>query len=630
MIDRQIQERAYGYFLAEAPDLLHTIEQEILTLPTEHTTPKVHNLMRALHTLKGAAASVDLELIKNLAHDLEDIVRVFYNLEVEISLEIQSWLLAGYSALNSALDARMLALQIDEEAIYAGFQHTIEQLKDRLGDRLAIEVELPSSIELGFDFVTSIFETDVREQIDRIKAALASADLDLLSTTLNLTAEICTGLAESAELDGFLSISQAIGSAISQHPDRVEEIADLAIANLELATTNVLGGDRTHGGEILPELAMLSKVGDLDTLELDPVPPPVVSPRSNWEPQLLESEAPDTEELDTLSSPLVAPPIDRESEFSGSEDLDDGELDGISPLLVTYLADREGELVRFRSFLTSDRFRSRQPLTVATQDFLLDIIRLCWDWFEQCVDTRPSQLDLDLLIAAEGLPDLDYINHWIGLLLARLREEDDSPSLEAYRRSCLDQVVFAVAKYLAEIDPQARIRPEFLDQLRSQLQTAVTRSKQQPSITATEKAWLDRLTLPHNWNRVSTKRAQTTITPSDDELLQQIWGQPQLVDRSHPIPDPETRLVAVSTLKDLGDLYRDQLMHAQQLQSLLAKLYQHDPDPNPQSRSAEDFKARLSVATQAVEQIQDLIDRQQQLLDDLDPVSGERAEVFEN
>ena len=33
MNDSQIQAQAYSYFLAEAPELLHTIEQEILTIP---------------------------------------------------------------------------------------------------------------------------------------------------------------------------------------------------------------------------------------------------------------------------------------------------------------------------------------------------------------------------------------------------------------------------------------------------------------------------------------------------------------------------------------------------------------------------------------------------------------------
>ena len=49
MNDLEIQAQAYAYFLGEAPELLQTIEYEILTIPNEHTTTKVHSLMRALH-----------------------------------------------------------------------------------------------------------------------------------------------------------------------------------------------------------------------------------------------------------------------------------------------------------------------------------------------------------------------------------------------------------------------------------------------------------------------------------------------------------------------------------------------------------------------------------------------------
>ena len=116
MNDSQIQAQAYGYFLSEAPELLQTIEHEILTLPSDRTTAKVHNLMRALHTLKGAAANVGLATIERIAHDFEDVTRVFYNLEVEIDRSIQSLLLDGYAGLQECLNAQVMNRQIDEAA----------------------------------------------------------------------------------------------------------------------------------------------------------------------------------------------------------------------------------------------------------------------------------------------------------------------------------------------------------------------------------------------------------------------------------------------------------------------------------------------------------------------------------
>ncbi len=116
-------------------------------------------------------------------------------------------------------------------------------------------------------------------------------------------------------------------------------------------------------------------------------------------------------------------------------------------------------------------------------------------------------------------------------------QASDSPSLLAYRRSCVYQVVFAAAKYLASEDPQIKIEAELLDALRSQLQTAVNLAKQYPPITETEQAWLDRVTLPYPW----TKRSHPTLSPTldsiaDDELLDRVWGEPDLLVDPSLIP----------------------------------------------------------------------------------------------
>jgi chemotaxis family two-component system sensor histidine kinase/response regulator PixL len=60
-ISSDIRDQAYQFFIEEAPELLQVIEAGLLTLRQEHNTAKVHNLMRAAHSIKGGAASVELE-----------------------------------------------------------------------------------------------------------------------------------------------------------------------------------------------------------------------------------------------------------------------------------------------------------------------------------------------------------------------------------------------------------------------------------------------------------------------------------------------------------------------------------------------------------------------------------------
>ncbi len=491
MNDLQIQAQAYSYFLAEAPELLQTIEQEILTLPTEHTTAKVHNLMRALHTLKGAAANVGLATIERIAHDFEDLTRVFYDLEVTIDISIQTLLLAGYSGLHECLNAQINNRQIDELAVIDRMSETLAQLKLKLGDWSEADIALPTSIELGFDIVASIFETTIQEQIDEVITVIATHDSIQIEACLNSVTDICISLAESFELPGFLAINQAIIAAILQHPNRLDEIALFAVVNLQQAQTDVLTGDRISGGIVSADLAKLA-----ESVRFDP-------PQIKLESEIIEQP------IASLAEPLqqqIDLPL---------------ELEQIAPI-----ASREAELKAFQVFLIGEKFRKRHEFSSENQHLFNQIVRLCWDWFRHEIQPPQSELNLEILVMTEGLGDLDYVHHWIGLLLQSLSKPSDASqvlsqqsSLDLYRQCCIYQVVFAVAKYLADTGISSQLTPQFLTELRLHLQHTVNTYQQQSPVTANERGWIDRIILPHHWT-------STSVMPiGEDLLLSEIWGK---------------------------------------------------------------------------------------------------------
>jgi two-component system, chemotaxis family, sensor histidine kinase and response regulator PixL len=495
MNDSQIQAQAYSYFLSEAPELLETIEQEILTLPSERTTAKVHNLMRALHTLKGAAANVSLSTMEWIAHEFEDVARVFYNLEVEIDVSVQSLLLEGYAGLQECLQAQIVDRAIDESAVAERIATTLEQLKLKLGDWSEADIALPTAMELGFDIVASIFETTIQEQIDTLVGVIATHDPTQLVECLESIAEVGIGLAESFELPGFLAIDRAILAAIANYPERIGPIADLALENLRQAQAQVLAGDRTSGGTVLPELAELASDPVVETLER------------------VESDAAEPIEISFEESiAQLAPKLSVEHDLV---------LQVVSNQSLTVAAG-EAELPAFQVFLASDRFRKRHPISSDTQHLFDRIVRLCWDWFRHEIRTPDGELNFEVLVTAEGLADLDYIHHWIELMLRGISSPHDRTSLQLYRQCCVYQVIFATAKYLAEIEPRHQITPEFLTDLRLHLQALASEYQQQPPITANERGWIDRIILPHHW-------AETpAMTTEEDCLLSEIWGQPNL------------------------------------------------------------------------------------------------------
>jgi two-component system, chemotaxis family, sensor histidine kinase and response regulator PixL len=627
MNDSQIQAQAYGYFLAEAPELLQTIEQEILTLPNEHTTAKVHNLMRALHTLKGAAANVGLATIERIAHEFEDVARVFYNLEVEIDAAIQSLLLDGYSELQECLDAQVLGKEIDESAILDRSAVTIGQLKSILGDWAEVDVALPTAMELGFDIVASIFETTVQEQLDALSTIVVTQDLAQIEACLRLTTEMFIGLGESFELPGFVEIDRAIITAIDLHPDRLESIAYIALTNLRQAQIEVLAGDRVLGGSIRPDLLEFTQSADGKTssteltedwsVELAPADE-FADFADDWtaaEPSLELAELTEDWSVELAPADEFADFADDWTATEPSLELAELTLDApvapaipvvteFAPIFAT--ASGEAELAGFRAFLTSEKFRTRHGLSTETQDLFDRIIRLCWDWFRQEVHTPHAQLNLELLVTADGLADLDYLHHWIGLLLQGVSTPSDRASLHLYRQSCVYQVIYAVAKYLADTQPIYQIAPELLTQLRSHLQTTVVAYKQQPPVTLNERGWLDRIILPHHW---------TILATNEDPLVAEIWGQPQTSTPSIPAftHDAQQQGVKIDRLQALLiESHMRSLQHHQQLQQLASE--SHADELAELVAGAAQLSTDLGLALATASELYQVSDGHQQFL----------------
>ena len=306
-------EENYFYFLNEAQDLLQSLEQDLLSLREDRTPAKVHSLMRAAHTLKGAAASVDMEMMKNIAHMLEDVFKSLYNPQVVIDAELESLLFQGYECLRLCLQEPTMPAS-DE---MARATTVIAELQTKLGDFLNQETSIPSSVELGFDVVQSIFEMGVKQRLDELALALTNPDPAKIAAILETHAEIFLGLAESLNLPGWGAIANAILAALAAHPEQAIQIASVALADFQQGHSAVLAGDRTQGGT--PSLALQALAGNnhptdspppsLDSLfdDFQPTPPLTVSPDLyEYEPENDSNLEPQT--TLTASIQLNAPP----------------------------------------------------------------------------------------------------------------------------------------------------------------------------------------------------------------------------------------------------------------------------------------------------------------------------------
>lgn len=248
--DEEIRQQSYELFRNEAPDLLEQVESGIYNIGEDHSKPTVHGLMRATHTLKGAAANVGRTTIKKIAHQLEDIFSALLSPNAVFDNELETLLLDIYECLRVAYNNEIEGDNSSDEQNLQRAEKIFAQLQDKLGDCFNEEPAIPSSSELGFDMTHSVFQVGVKQRMEQIESVLSeTSDPSAIAETVKNQMEVFVGLAESVSLEGFKEIAQTTLKALEQHPNAAADIAQEVLNNLNEARDAVLNGDRDRGGE---------------------------------------------------------------------------------------------------------------------------------------------------------------------------------------------------------------------------------------------------------------------------------------------------------------------------------------------------------------------------------------------
>ena len=279
-LNPEIRDQAYQFFIEEAPELLQAIESGLLTLKQEKNTSHVHNLMRFAHSIKGGAASVELEAIATLAHRLENIFKVLYSDELNIDTDLESQLLQAYDCLRLPLMEQIQTGYFDPSQAFDLAEPIFAQLEERFSEQLSqADTYMPSSADLGVDMTQSIFEVDVAQGIERLTIVVANPQNYEVAGELRAQAEVFAGFAEFLNLPDFGAIAQTTLAALKAHPDRALEITQLALVDFQLARVAVLAGRKSStrsSVEIKPSPALVALANSTATsiaesiVELEP------------------------------------------------------------------------------------------------------------------------------------------------------------------------------------------------------------------------------------------------------------------------------------------------------------------------------------------------------------------------
>ena len=264
----EIQDQAYQFFKQEAPEFLQTIETGLLCLREDRSTANIHSIMRAAHSIKGGSASLNLEGIKTIAHQLEDVFRSLYRFEGEIDGDVEGLLLQAYDCLRIPLMDQLQSGHYESASAIAAAEPIFEVLKMYFGE-IDEDAELPTAAELGVDIIHIVFDGDVQQGILRLQNVLANPEGVPVTGEIRAQVEVFNGIGELLNLSGFKAISDATLAALEIHPDQPILVGEVAVANFIAARDAVLAGDRAQGGKPSPELIALGMGGELEPQEFE-------------------------------------------------------------------------------------------------------------------------------------------------------------------------------------------------------------------------------------------------------------------------------------------------------------------------------------------------------------------------
>ena len=352
MIDSEIRQQTYQFFLEEAPELLQILETGLLNLKQKLSPALVHDLMRAAHSLKGGAATVGLDALAMIAHRLESILRGLYSDKVDLDTELETWLLQAYDCLKEPLQQQINQGSFAEESALASADLVFSKIETRLGDILKeAENYIPSSSDLGVDMVSSIFEVDVAQGIEHLAMVLENPQKHQVEGELRVQAEVFAGFAEILGLPGFGEICLAINDAIDAHPDRILEIMSLALDNFQVARELVLAGDRQSGGS--PSEALKALGADIPQAQNQTIAATFESQLLTATPTIVHENSLD-QSLDDLESFLSLSEVEHES---------------LDNLVTEAIFDCESEVLTATETVTNTEF-SATPSAIVPQPLL--------------------------------------------------------------------------------------------------------------------------------------------------------------------------------------------------------------------------------------------------------------------
>ncbi|MCU0548353.1 MAG: hybrid sensor histidine kinase/response regulator [Leptolyngbya sp. Prado105] len=230
-------------FLDEAQEYIASLEAAILEISQTINIATINAALRVTHSLKGGAAMMGFKLLSELAHQLEDALKVLKVNDTALDSETGHLLLLAVSCLYQIVDFERYGEAINPTWISKEVEPIFTGLRSRLGNSQEETAASVLSIDNNQDLVPLLFETEVEGCLQRLETVLATPNQPCLREEATLLAQELGGLGEMLQLHDFAQLCDTIARQIAASPDTILiPVTRAALQTWRRAQTLILSG----------------------------------------------------------------------------------------------------------------------------------------------------------------------------------------------------------------------------------------------------------------------------------------------------------------------------------------------------------------------------------------------------
>ncbi len=226
-------------FLDEAQEYIGTLETALVGLSQSGEADRINAALRAAHSIKGGAGMMGFEVLSDLAHHLEDSLKVLKIQKTAVDAPLENLLLSAVERLHQVAAAERHGQPVTADWLTEQAQPIFDQLHEQLGDPQDEDAFSILSPEEGQDIVPMLFQTEIEESLTQFEATVTEPEL---AERLSELAETLGGLGEMLQLPAFVQLCESVAQHLAAAPAQVSAIAEAALQSWRRSQALVLTG----------------------------------------------------------------------------------------------------------------------------------------------------------------------------------------------------------------------------------------------------------------------------------------------------------------------------------------------------------------------------------------------------